>query len=208
MSYFYKGLTSQGRQVVEMMCNGEFRDKSPEDALEYLDYIAENAQHGDTIGFYESSSKPQTSPSSGGIHNLREYHKFQAKFTSLARKVEVLELKKTNHVKSVQNISCYICDSTDHSMQDCLTLPALRESLHEQVIVVDNFKMSNPNPYSQTYNPGWRNHLNFSWRNNNHTQPSQPVPPRQNFQNSQSYPSYVPPPRKTLEDTLHSFIEK
>ena len=58
MSYFYEGLTSQGRQVVEMMCNGEFRDKSPEDALDYLDYIAENAQHWDTVGSYESSSKP------------------------------------------------------------------------------------------------------------------------------------------------------
>jgi len=62
VSYFYEGLTSQGRQVVEMMCNGEFRDKSPEDALDYLDYIAENAQHWDTVGSYESSSKPQSSP--------------------------------------------------------------------------------------------------------------------------------------------------
>ncbi|XP_024033507.1 uncharacterized protein LOC112095634 [Citrus clementina] len=65
VSYFYEGLTSQGRQVVEMMCNGEFRDKSPEDALDYLDYIAENAQHWDTVGSYESSSKPQSSPFSG-----------------------------------------------------------------------------------------------------------------------------------------------
>ena len=45
MSYFYEGLTSQSRQVIETMCNGEFRDKSPEAALDYLDYIAENAQH-------------------------------------------------------------------------------------------------------------------------------------------------------------------
>ena len=45
-----------------MMCNGEFRDKSPEDALDYLNYIAENAQHWDTVGPYESSSKPQSSP--------------------------------------------------------------------------------------------------------------------------------------------------
>ena len=93
-------------------------------------------------------------------------------------------------------------------MHDCPTLPALRESLDEQVNVVDNFKRANPNPYSQTYNSGWRNYSNFSWRNDNHTQPSQSVPPCQNFQNSQSYPPYVPPPRKTLEDTLHSFIEK
>ncbi|KAK1553214.1 hypothetical protein Q3G72_031041 [Acer saccharum] len=30
----------------------------------------------------------------------------------------------------------------------------------------------------------------------------------QNFQNSQGYAPYVPPPRKNLEETLHSFIEK
>ena len=28
-----------------MMCNGEFRDKNPEDALDYLDQLAENANH-------------------------------------------------------------------------------------------------------------------------------------------------------------------
>ena len=49
------------------------------------------------------------------MHNLREDHDFQAKFASLARKVEALESKKNDHVKSVQNISCYVCDSTDHS---------------------------------------------------------------------------------------------
>ena len=38
------------------MCNGEFKDKSPEDALDYLEHIAENAQHWDTIGTYESPS--------------------------------------------------------------------------------------------------------------------------------------------------------
>ena len=137
-----------------MMCNGEFKDKSPEDALEYLDYIAENAQHWDTFGFYEPSSKPQSSLSGGGMYNIRENHDHQAKFASLARKVIVLELKKNDHVKSFQNISCYVCDSTNHSMQDCPMLPALRESLHEQVNVVDNFKRPNPNPYSQTYNSG------------------------------------------------------
>ncbi|KAH9801963.1 hypothetical protein KPL71_001215 [Citrus sinensis] len=72
-----------------MMCNDEFRDKSPEDALDYLDYTAENAQHWDTIGSYGSSSKPQSSPSSRGMYKLREDHDLQAKFASLTRKVEV-----------------------------------------------------------------------------------------------------------------------
>ena len=115
------------------------------------------------------------------MHNLREDHDFQATFAFLTRKVEALELKRNDHVKSVQNISCYVCNSTNHSMQDCPTLPALREILHEQVNVVDNFKRPNSNQYSQTYNLGWRNHPNFSWTNDNHAQPFQPVLPCQNL---------------------------
>ena len=57
------------------------------------------------------------------------------------------------------------------------------------------------NPYSQTYNPGWRNHPNFSWRNNNNAQSLQ-APPPQNFKNAQPYA-----PWKNLEDTMHSFIK-
>ena len=34
----------------------------------------------------------------------------------------------------------------------------------EQAQVVGSFPRPN-NPYSNTYNPGWRNHPNFSWRN-------------------------------------------
>ncbi|XP_024046520.1 uncharacterized protein LOC112100886 [Citrus clementina] len=161
------------RQVVEMMCNGEFRDKNPEDALDYLDQLAENAQHWDTVGTFELTNKQQSSPSSGGIHNLREDHDLQAKFASLVRK--------------------------------CPTLPALKECLNDQANVINTF--NKPNPYSQTYNPGWKNHPNFSWRNNNNAQSSQ-APPPQNFQNPQPYAPYVPPPWKNLEDTMHSFIRK
>ena len=109
------------------------------------------------------------------MHNLREDHDFQVKFASLVRKFEALELKKNDHVKSAKNIACYVCDFIDYSTQDCPTLPALRESLYDQVNVIDNFKRPDLNPYSQTYNPGWRNHLNFSWRNDNYSQSSQLV---------------------------------
>ena len=99
-----------------MMCNGEFKDKSPKDVLDYLDYIAENAQHWDTIGSYEPSSKPQSSLSGGGMYNIRENHDLQDKFASLARKFEALESKNNDHVKFVHDISCYVCDSTNHFM--------------------------------------------------------------------------------------------
>jgi len=94
---------------------------------------------------------------------------------------------------------------------DCPTLPSFKECLHEQAHALNSFQRPNHNPYSQTYNPGWRNHPNFSWKSdNNNAQTSQPsFEAHHNFQNSHGYaPSYVPPPRRNLEETLHAFIEK
>ena len=110
-----------------MMCNGKFRDKSPEDALNYLEYIAGNAQHWDTIGTYESPVKPQ--PSGRGIFNLREDHDLSAKYASLARKVEALETKKTEHVKTIQEVTRHICNSNEHITLNCPTLAALQDCL-------------------------------------------------------------------------------
>ncbi|XP_073290374.1 uncharacterized protein [Primulina huaijiensis] len=81
-----------------------------------------------------------------------------------------------------------------------------RKCLHEQANVLNNLKRPNFEPFSQSYNPGWRNHPNFSWRNDNAAQFSQPH--FQNQQNFQNYAPYVPPPKRNLEDILNSFIAK
>ena len=78
--------------------------------MEYLDLLAENAQNWDTTGTHEAPSKTQPHTSSGGMYNPREDHDLQAKFASLARKVETLELKKSGQLKSVQDIVCQICE--------------------------------------------------------------------------------------------------
>ena len=45
VSYFYEGLTPKDRKIVELMCNWTFEDKDPNEAMEYLDLLAENAQN-------------------------------------------------------------------------------------------------------------------------------------------------------------------
>jgi hypothetical protein len=102
VSHFYEGLTPKDRQMVELMCNGTFKDKDPDEAMEYLDLLAENAQNGDTTGTYKALRKTQPHTSSGGMYNLREDHDLQAKFASLARKVEALEFKMSGQLKSVK----------------------------------------------------------------------------------------------------------
>ncbi|KAI9168702.1 hypothetical protein LWI28_000799 [Acer negundo] len=87
-----------------MTRNGEFSDKDPEEALEYLDHLAENAQNWETAGTHEAPSKAQPSTSDGSMYNLKEEHELQTRFSSLARKVEALERQKSGHLKSIQEI--------------------------------------------------------------------------------------------------------
>ena len=90
--------------MVELMCNGTFENKDPDEAMDYLDLLAENGQNWDTTGSYEAPGKTQPHTSNGGMYNLREDHDLRAKFASLARKVEALELKKSGKIKYVQEI--------------------------------------------------------------------------------------------------------
>ena len=61
--------------------------------IKTLNLLAENAQNCDITGTYEAPGKTQPHTSSGGMYNLWEDHDLRAKFVSLARKVEALELK-------------------------------------------------------------------------------------------------------------------
>jgi hypothetical protein len=84
---------------------------------------------------------------------------------------------------------CQICETNEHATNDCPTLPSFKECLHEQAHVLNSFQRPSYNPYSQTYNPGWRNYPNFSWKSgNNNAQTSQPpFQAPHNFQNSHGY---------------------
>jgi hypothetical protein len=90
VSQFYKGLTSKDRQMVELMCNETFENKDPDEAMEYLKLLAENAQNWDITSTCETSGKTQPHTSNGGMYNFKEDHDLQAEFAYLARKVEAL----------------------------------------------------------------------------------------------------------------------
>jgi len=56
------------------------------------------------------------------------------------------------------------------------------------------FSRPNNNPYALTYNPGWRNQLNFSWsqNNNDHSRSNHFQHPNHNHNPSYHQPNYHP----------------
>lgn len=80
VSYFYEGLTNKVHQFVEMMCNREFWQKDPNEAIEYLNGLVGKAHTWTRPNSVESTnqSKPTASTlSSGGIYQLKEEDSFQ-----------------------------------------------------------------------------------------------------------------------------------
>lgn len=102
---------------------------------------------------------------------MRDQDDLHAKIAQLSRKVEAIEMKKVNKVSTIPQVEdmCTICETQGHSTSTCPTILAFKEVLHEQATV--NFlqqprKLFN-SPYFETYNLGWQNHPNFSWKNEN-----------------------------------------
>ena len=95
--------------MVELMCNGTFEDKDPDEAMEYIYLFVENTQNQDTTSSCKAQGKTQPHTFSEGMYNLKEDHDLQAKFAFLAKKVKALELKKSGQLKSVLEIVCQIC---------------------------------------------------------------------------------------------------
>ena len=87
---------------------------------------------------------------------------------------------------------CIICDDPTHSTINCLNLPQVKGAIQiEQAHALYYQRKPFNSPYSETYNPGWGKHLNFSWRNERgpHNLPNNQGP---NYQN-QGFLNPAPP---------------
>ena len=93
VAYFHQGLSWNNKQYIQMMCAGQFYEKSSREAVQFFDTIAENARTWETNTSLDTTKVPST-PTGGGIHHLREKDDLQAKIANLTRKLEAIELKK------------------------------------------------------------------------------------------------------------------
>ncbi|XP_042966521.1 uncharacterized protein LOC122300141 [Carya illinoinensis] len=164
--FFYEALVPKMRQFVETMCNGEFFNKESEEAFAYFDYLAKNAQSWDTSCVYDRA-EPLRTVSGGGVkYVLNEEDDLKAKFALLSKKLEAIELKKVHEIQGIpKQEKCTICEDISHVTSECPTIPAFKKVLCDASHPVNMISKPFPAPYSNTYNTVWRNHPNFSWKN-------------------------------------------
>ncbi|RVW64647.1 hypothetical protein CK203_066402 [Vitis vinifera] len=133
VSYFYDGMSSSMKQILETMCGGDFMSKNPEEAMDFLSYVAEVSRGWDEPNSREKGKFPsqQTQNPKAGMYMLSEDVDMKAKVATLARRLEELELKKMHEVQAISDtqvhvMPCTICQSCDHVVDECPTMPAVR----------------------------------------------------------------------------------
>ncbi|XP_024032811.1 uncharacterized protein LOC112095322 [Morus notabilis] len=211
VSYFYDGLTIRERQFVEMMCNGDFLQNDPDEAIEYLNELAEKAHTW--IGPSATESTSRSRPV--GVYQLREEDSFKAQVEAFTKQIEALKSKdsKGPHmvVRTEAQEPYFVCGGMGHLAQDCLTFGEMRGVYEEQCNVLGTYNKPY-GPFSNIYNDSWKHHPNFSWRDpNQHAQSSGGQ--WKSEQQSQPLRTYfVPqnnmqPKGNSLDDTLKAFMD-
>ncbi|KAL6335134.1 hypothetical protein AAG906_027194 [Vitis piasezkii] len=168
------------------MCGGDFMSKNPEEAMDFLSYVAEVSRGWDEptkgeVGKMKSQLNAYNAKA--GMYTLKEDDDMKAKLAAMTRRLEELELKRIHEVQAVAEAPvqvklCPNCQSYEHLVEECPAISAEREMFRDQANVVGQFKPNNNVPYGNTYNSSWRNHPNFSWKARA-TQYQQPDPPSQ-----------------------------
>nr|CAN82338.1 hypothetical protein VITISV_022362 [Vitis vinifera] len=139
VSYFYDRMSSSMKQLLETMCGGNFMSKNQEEAMDFLSYVAEVSRGWDEPNKREVG-KPKSQPNAfnakAGMYTLNEDVDMKAKFAAMTRRLEELELKKIHEVQAVaetpvQVKSCPICQSYEHLVEKCPTIPTAREIFGE-----------------------------------------------------------------------------
>ena len=177
------------------MCGGDFLSKNPDEAMDFLNYVAETSKAWDEPNPRETDRHRPPVNQRGGINSLSEDVEMKAKLSSLTRRLEELEMQNQHEVQAVIEMhvplqSCFNCQSTSHQGDHCSIAPSVRDLMQEQANIVDQSRHPINAPYGNTYNLNWRNHHNLSWK---------PKPPAHIPAGSQQQ---QPPPSSPVEQAI------
>ena len=98
VNHFYGGMSPAMKQLLETMCGGDYLSKHSEEAMDFLNYVAETSKGWDQPNPREVEKMRPSTHQRGGIFSLSEDMERKARISTLARKVEELEGKRVHKV--------------------------------------------------------------------------------------------------------------
>ena len=157
---FYQGISPQTRLSLDAAANGSLMNKTHQEAMDLIEDMAlNNFQWG-------GNDTRVVRKQMGGVLEVDGLTAINAKLDALTKRLDKM------HVNSVAPAHapvamCELCGDVGHTSQVCEVENPFSSNGAESVNFVGNqYNQQRGNPYSNTYNPGWRNHPNLSWGGN------------------------------------------
>ncbi|CAA0805906.1 Unknown protein, partial [Striga hermonthica] len=178
MNSFYDSLHQNFQYMVDNATGGDIGAKTAEEMMEIFETMSTNSSQKSSRG--KKAMVHEIAPRQDMIaHQIAE----------LTEQMGLLNARSIQSVQAMTIESCGTCGVHGHRSEVCPS--AFDQDFGEPHIDANALQgyQNQPvnDPYSNTYNPGWRNHPNFSWSNNNNTQQ-----PRQNFMQQPNWPNFAP----------------
>ncbi|XP_038902320.1 uncharacterized protein LOC120088956 [Benincasa hispida] len=148
---FYNGLDRATQAIADASATGGFMDKTYTEAKGILDYISQNTNDWIDDGYGgRGTERRKTNRAIVLVDTMTTL----ATVTSLVQTMAINQgalsqnVAQASALTQVAAVSCIQCGEA-HSVEAC---PSNKQSIYS----IQN------NPFSNTYNPGWRNHPNLS----------------------------------------------
>ncbi|XP_073038128.1 uncharacterized protein [Primulina eburnea] len=213
---FYYGVDPSVRSMLDAAANGSLYRKTPTAALEIISNMAES-----NVGWQDNRREKKV-----GFLEMDALAAITAKLDGLTHQMAQLQAQKSIPIKSVNqiqgNAELVGGPSCDMPFMPDMSCEGIQCFGGDSVNYVGNQGPPQYNPYSFSYNPGWRNHPNFGWRQpetaveplvfNPPQHPTQQRPPQQPPQPPQGAGPSMPPgfkpqeSKSNLEDMLAKYI--
>ncbi|XP_039131853.1 uncharacterized protein LOC120268590 [Dioscorea cayenensis subsp. rotundata] len=161
------GLNYATRQLIDAAAGGSLSSKTPENAEILIKNMASNECH------WSTRQKP---PKAARIYEINDNTELAAKVEALTKRFDQFVLGTSSNSGAV--LSCETCGTGHATVQSPISIAL--DTPVETVDYVGGAPRGPGNPYGNTYNPGWRNHTNFSWGQQQQHRPPQPqgLPPQ------------------------------
>ena len=156
VNHFYDGMSPPMKQLVETMCGGNFLSKHPDEAIDFLNYVAETSKAWDEPRPREDEGLRHSSYQGESIHTISEDTLMREKLTILTRRLDEMEMKNQHNIYSVNELSasqpsCYNYQSNGHYGENC----------QENVQFLNQGRPPMNVPFGNSYIQNWKNHSNL-----------------------------------------------
>ena len=194
VNHFYDGMSPPMKQLLETMCGGNFLSKHPDEAIDFLNYVAETSKAWDEPRPRETGGSRHSSYKGESIHTLSEDTLLKEKLIILTRRLDEMEMKNQHNMHSVNELSasqpsCYNYQLNGH----------YGENSQENVQILNQARPPTNAPFGNSYIHDWKNYSNIQGK----PKPSAYMPPADQQQFcSTSTAQQMPPLSSPVEQAI------